>query len=42
MITAGGLAVDRSLGGEKMVLYVICFAYSLLLLVVVVFILVSY
>jgi len=30
MISAWGLAADWSLGGEKIVLYVVLFAYSLL------------
>jgi len=30
MIALQGLAVNRSLGSEKIVLYVVCFAYSLL------------
>jgi len=35
-ITAQGLIANWSLGGEKTVLYIVCFAYSLLPLVVVV------
>jgi len=30
IIPAQRLAVNRSLGGEKIVLYIVCFAYSLL------------
>ena len=47
VITAQGLAVNRSLGGKKIVFCIVCFAYSLLLVVavvaiVVVFLLLSY
>ena len=34
-IAARGLAVNQSLGGEKIVLYIKCFVYSLLLILVV-------
>ena len=30
MITAWGLTVNRSLGSEKVVFHIVCFAYSLL------------
>ena len=36
MISAWGLAANRSSGGEKIILYIFCFAYSLLLLSLVV------
>jgi len=51
MIAARGLAANQSLGGDKIVLYIVCFAYSLLpllalllvvLLIVLVFPLLSY
>jgi len=42
MITVQGLTVAWSSGGEKIVLYIVCFAYSLVVVVVVEFPLLSY
>ena len=42
MISAEGLAANWSLGGEKIVLYIVCFAYSLLSLLASVFPVLSY
>jgi len=42
MMAAWGLAANQSLGGEKIVLCIVWFAYSLVLLLVLVFPLLSY